>query len=148
MVADMEEAVVTGVEASIVVGASMVEVALVATGVGTPEDIGVDTLLATVVEFLERIGVYTLGVIGMGTLERIEVAPLEGIEVGTLVVPIVLPHIEAVPLEGIGVVTMVVAIEVFHTEGLMGFMEEDTLVPGVITPIGGFLDFQCLAGLT
>jgi len=57
-------------------------------------------------------------------------------------------HFEVVMLEGIGVLTMVVAIVLLHIEGLMGFMAEDTMVPGVITHIGGFLDFLCLAGLT
>jgi hypothetical protein len=78
------------------------------------------------VEFLEDIGLHTLEGIGVVTFERIRVVTLEGIGVGTLVVAMVLLHIE----------------------GLMGFMAEDTMVPGDITHIGGFLDFQCLAGLT
>ena len=43
---------------------------------------------------------------------------------------------------------MGVATVLLHFGGLMGFMAEDTMVPEVIIPIGGFLDFQCLAGLT
>jgi hypothetical protein len=129
MVVDMAEAVVAEEEAE----ASMVEV---------------DILVAVVVEFLEDIGLHTLEGIGVVTFERIRVVTLEDIEVGTLVVDMVLLHIEVVMLEGIGVVTIVVAIVLLHIEGLMGFMAEDTMVPGVITHIGGFLDFQCLAGLT
>ena len=91
---------------------------------------------------------HTLEGIGVVPFERIGVVPLGGIEVGTLVVAIVLLHFEVVTLEGIGVLPMVVAIVLRHIEGLMGFMAEDTMVPGVITHIGGFLDFQCLAGLT
>jgi hypothetical protein len=43
---------------------------------------------------------------------------------------------------------MGVDIVLLRFEGLTGFMGEDTMVPGVITHIGGFLDFQCLAGPT
>jgi hypothetical protein len=111
----------------------------------------VDTLVAIVAEFLEGIGVRTLegiGVvtsegIGVGTPEVFVVDMLEGIGVAILLL-----QFEVVTLEGIGVVTMVGAIVLLHIEDIMGFMAEDTMVPGVITHIGGFLDFQCLAGLT
>jgi hypothetical protein len=123
MAVDMAEAVVAEGEVAACIEEVDTPVPIVA---GTPEDIGVDTLVATVAEFLGCIGVHTLEGIGVVTFERIGV----------------------VTLEGIGVVTMVVAIVLRHIEGLMGFMAEDTMVPGVITHIGGFLDFQCLAGLT
>ena len=80
------------------VAASMVGVASVAIGVGTPEDIGGDTPVVIVLEFLDRIGLHMLGRIEAGTLERIGLVPLEGIEADTLAVSIVLLHFEVVPL--------------------------------------------------
>lgn len=99
--------------------------AVVAEGEAEASMVEVDTLVAIVVEFLEDIGVVTLEGIGVDTLVAIVAGTPEGIEVGT----------------------MVVATVFLHFEDIMGFMVEDTMVPGVITHTGGFLDFQCLGGL-
>ena len=120
----------------------MVDMAEAVVAEGEASMVEVDTLVAIVVTS-EGIGVGTLVDTEVGTLEVSVVDMSEGIGV-----VIVLLHFEVDMLEGIGVVTMVVAIVLLHIEGLMGFMAEDTMVPGVITHIGGFLDFQCLAGLT